>query len=160
MSADAATQEATPTATRARLTVRAAPPEHFPWIMERTGCGLTQGTRAIEAVDSTGRIVGMVAYDNWTPNSVQAHMAVEYAAVWRSLKGPAFSYPFEECGRSVLLGVITADNERSAELARSFGFTEAHRIRDGWAAGVDLIVFEMRRNECRHITQTGANNHG
>lgn len=126
-------------------------PSRFPWIEERTGCVLTRNARAIEAVREDGEIVGMVAYDNWTPASVQAHMAVDSAIVWRRLLRAAFDYPFRFAGKSLLIGIIAANNERSVAAVESFGFIETHRFIDGWREGVDLIVYEMRRKDCRWL---------
>lgn len=135
------------------MKVQAAPPAHFAWLEGRTGCTLTRNARAIEAVDRQGRVRGMVAYDGWTENSVQAHMAVDAPAVCRSLLRPAFSYPFEEAGKGLLLGFIPAHNARSVRLARHIGFHLAHRVLDGWAQGDDLLCFEMRRHECKWLTR-------
>ncbi|AAK94388.1 acyl-CoA N-acyltransferase [Myxococcus phage Mx8] len=123
------------------------------WIEALTGCVLTRNARAIQAVDASGRIRGVVAYDCWTENAVQAHMAVDTPVVWRSLLRPAFRYPFLEAGKGVLLGIIPADNARSCALALRFGFRETHRVRDGWTAGIDLVVHELRREECRWLKE-------
>lgn len=123
------------------------------WLEARTGCVLTRNARAIQAVDGAGRIRGVVAYDGWTESSAQAHMAVDAPVVWRHLVRPAFRYPFVETGREVLLGIIPADNARSCALARRFGFREAYRVVGGWAKGVDLVVHEMRRGECRWLEE-------
>jgi len=125
------------------------------WIKERTRAALTPDARAIEAVDRIGRIVGMVAYDCWTENAVTAHMAVEYPLVWRSLTVPAFSYPFEQCNRGVLVACIPSHNARSLGLALRFGFAAQHRIRDGWSVGDDMILLEMRREDCRYLRRNG-----
>lgn len=78
-------------------------------------------------------------------------MAVDAPVVWRSLLRPAFSYPFLEAGRSLLLGIIPADNTKSCGMARRLGFREAYRVIDGWSVGIDLVVHEMRRHECRWL---------
>jgi len=119
--------------------------------MERTGCTPTDGFRAIEAVDeATRRIRGMVGYDMWTENSCQAHMAVDAPIVWRALLQPAFEYPFEQCGKGIILAVIPDSNHRSLAMTRHLGFRQLHRVIDGWAVGEDLLVFEMRREWCRY----------
>ena len=96
----------------------------------------------------------MVGYDGWTENAVQAHMAVEAPSVWRRLLRPAFSYPFEEAGKGLLLGVIPSHNARSAQFARRLGFRLAYEVLDGWAAGDALLFFEMRRDECRWLQRS------
>lgn len=135
------------------MRVQAGHGEAFAWIEERTGCVLTRNARAIEARDAAGRIRGVVAYDGWTENAVQAHMAVDAAVVWRSLLPAVFEYPFVEAGKGLLLGVIPEGNKRSWGMARRLGFREAYRVKDGWATGEDLIVHEMRRDECRWLKE-------
>ena len=129
----------------------AAPRKVLSWISERAHCALTADARGIAAVDARGNIRGMVAYDGWTENACQAHMAVDSPIVWRHLVRPAFQYPFLQAGKNVLVGVIPSHNERSVEMTRALGFIEKHRIADGWAPGDDMIVFEMRRSECRWL---------
>lgn len=126
------------------------------WIIDRTGCALTSSARGIKAVDDAGRIKGMVAYDGWTPNSVQAHMAVDTPIAWRKLLPACFSVPFDECDRSWLFAMVAGDNERSLNLVRQFGFTESRRVPHGWARGVDLHLFQMHRDECRYLQQKAA----
>lgn len=131
------------------------------WIEARTGCVLTPQATMVSAVHQVAlspehelqRIRGVVAYDNWTENAVQAHMAVESPIVWRHLLEPAFDYPFRQCGKGVLLGIIPSHNSKSVEMTRSLGFRESHRVKDGWAKGDDLIVFEMRREDCRYLKE-------
>lgn len=135
----------------------AATPEALRWLEAQTGAVLTSGARGISAVDSAGRVRGVVAYDGWTPNAVQAHMAVDTPVAWRALLRPVFEYPFEQAGRRLMLGIIPADNTRSARMAESLGFRLAHRVPDGWSVGVDLLVYQMRREECRYLGRRDSN---
>lgn len=127
------------------------------WLTDRTGVIGTPRLRAIKATDTAGAIRGMVAYDEWTPASCQVHMAADTPIAWRSLLRPAFSYPFEEVGVRVLLGVIPASNTRALTMVRHFGFTLEHVIRDGFSEGVHLCLFEMRREACRWLSPEGKN---
>ena len=131
--------------------VGAASPSDFSWLQSRTSCGMTDGFRAIKAVDDSGRILGMVGYDAWTESACQAHMAVDTPIAWRALLGPAFEYPFRQAGKSVILAVIPAGNARSVNLARRLGFRDVACIRDGWARGENMLILEMRRDECRWL---------
>lgn len=123
------------------------------WLEARAGCVLSRQATLVAAVKQGApeRIRGVVAYDNWTENAVQAHMAVDSPIVWRHLLRPAFEYPFQQCGKNVLLGIIPSHNAKSVQMTRALGFKEAHRVKDGWAKGDDLIVFEMRREDCRFL---------
>lgn len=131
-----------------RLQVRAAPPEALAWLERRTGCYVTRNARGVEAVRADGTTAGMVVLDAWMPNSVQAHMAVDTPVAWRALLPAVAHYVFVYLGKQVLLGLIPEEFIRSARFARAVGFREAYRVRDGWREGEDLLVFEMRREEC------------
>lgn len=117
---------------------------------------MTSGFRAIKCVDEAGTIRGMVGYDCWTESAVQAHMAVDTPLAWRAMAPAAFEYPFLQCGKSVILGLIPASNARSVKLAKRLGLRETYRVRDGWSEGVDLVVLEIRRHECVWIQQRRA----
>lgn len=78
-------------------------------------------------------------------------MAVESPIIWRHLLRPAFEFAFERSKRSLLVGIIPAHNLRSASFAQAVGFELAHIVRDGWAPGDDMLVFEMRKEQCRWL---------
>lgn len=138
------------------MRVEAATAEDLAWLCQRAGCVLTGNAKGVAVKDSQGRTRGVVGYDGWTPNSVQCHMAVNTPVAWRALLRPAFAYPFEEAGRRVILAVIPAGNVRSVHLAKRFGLRETHRVRDGWAPGEDLVLLEMRAEECPWLRQRKA----
>ena len=133
------------------MIVQVAPPEHYAWVGEHAGCLVTPDFRALEAVQD-GRIVGMVGYCDWFPNSVHMHVAIESPMIAKHLLPPAFRYPFEEVGVGVVIGITPAWVTKAVKFNRHIGFREAHRIKDGFAVGRDLIVFEMRREECRWLS--------
>jgi RimJ/RimL family protein N-acetyltransferase len=138
------------------LVVVAAPESHFGWLSERIGGQFTSAFRAIEAVDSaTGQVVGMVGYDNWTKNSVQIHVALDSPLALRALvlrhDAPAFAYPFLQAGMGVLIGSVSSKNTRALALNKRLGFRQTHVIADGFAPGEDIILMEMRKEECRWL---------
>lgn len=135
------------------MIVRAAPPEHYGWIAERASLVPGPAFRAIEAVDEAGKIHGQVGYDGWTPNAVCMHVALEHPAALRHLLRPGFGIPFCELGREVALACVLSTNARSLALVPRLGFRFAYRVRDGWRRGVDLVWFEMRREDCRYVKE-------
>lgn len=139
-----------------------SPPEHYAWLGERTGCEMTAGFRAIEAQDGAerycrlcgryhGRIVGMVGYSGWTPNSVGMHLALDKPAAIRALLQHGFRYAFVQAEKQLVIGVTPGDNDRALKLNRHLGFRETYRVRDAWKPGVDLVIQELRRDDCRWL---------
>jgi hypothetical protein len=129
----------------------------FAWMNSRTGWIPSPTARAIKAVDDGGNIRGVVVFNSWTKTSVQAHMAVDTPIAWRRLVVPCFDYVFNQVGKRVLLALLPSDNARAMQLCESLGFRQAYAVRDGQAEGVDLVLFEMRREECRWLKEEKSN---
>lgn len=134
------------------LTALTGAPSDIAWATEHSGASIPPDSVGIKAVDSQGRIRGTVFYAEWTETSVQAHMAVDTPIAWRALLPEVFRYPFVQCGRRLLMGTIAGDNRKSLILARHLGFEVTYRIRDAKAVGVDLVLVEMRREDCRWLS--------
>jgi hypothetical protein len=135
------------------MIIRAAPPSHYLWLCQRAGCAPTGRFKAIEAVDETGRILAMVGYDHWGKpgGAVEMHVAVDDVRAVLPLRRPAFAYPFLEVGMGIAWGRVRSDNAKALRLDRALGFREVFRG-EGWMApGVDAVIMEMRRDECRWL---------
>jgi hypothetical protein len=137
--------------------VRAATPQERSLLAGVVGVHLTPEARGIVAMDATNRTVrGGVLYDGWTDTACQVHMATASPLVWRSLLPAVFEYPFLETGRTVLIGNVRASNTASVNLTKHLGFTETCRIPDAAGPGDALIIFTMRREECRYLARKAA----
>ncbi len=101
------------------------------------------------------KVLAVVGYDYWTPNSVQMHIWIQSPKAFSSRQfiREAFRYPFEICGRGLVIGVTPGDNAKALEFNRRIGFREVYRIKDGWSLGTDVVIQEMRRAECRWLDQ-------
>ena len=135
------------------MIVKAAPPEHFQYLVERAGVYPSPYFKAIEAVDSKGTVHGMFGYDGWTANAVVMHVALDTPAALRRLIHHAFEYPFIQRGLGVALCAIRGDNKRSIALTEHVGFKRAYTIKDCFGGGVDQHIYEMRREDCRWIPE-------
>lgn len=95
----------------------------------------------------------VVAYDNWTHNSVFMHVWSRSTKPWfdHRFLCECFRYPFEICGKGLVIGCTQGDNAATIKFARHVGFKETHRIKDGWKLGTDLVIQEMRREDCRFL---------
>lgn len=102
-----------------------------------------------------GEIHAMAGYDFWTPNAVQMHIWIKHPEAYlsREFIQEGFGYPFGS-GRNLVIGVTPGDNERALAFNQKIGFVEKYRIKDGWSLGTDMVIQEMRRENCRWLPRS------
>lgn len=115
----------------------------------------TPNFTGISCYSDGGDLMAMVGYDNWTPNSVQMHIWIRNPMALRGhlLTKEAFRYPHRH-GRNVFIGWCPEDNTAARKFQKFLGFKETHRIKDAWQPGVDIVVVEMRADDCRWLKET------
>ncbi len=97
----------------------------------------------------------VVAFDNWTNNAVFIHCWSRDTRPWFDARflGEIFRYPFEICKKGLVIASTQGDNAPVLEFSRRVGFRETYRVKDGWSLGTDLVIQEMRRDECRWLKE-------
>lgn len=138
------------------MIIRNAPPQHFQYLVDRAGVAPSPLFKALEVVDDKGTVHGMIGYDGWTANAVVMHIALDSPIAFRHLVRPAFVYPFVQLGLGIALCAVRGDNAKSIKLTEHVGFREVYRIKDCFGGGVDQLIYEMRREDCRWIEQRKA----
>jgi hypothetical protein len=112
----------------------------------------TLSFRGMKDMDRDGTIKAMVGLDFWTPNSVQMHVYIRSPQdLSRKFIREVFTHVFVNCNRQLVIGVTPSDNAAALELNRRVGFTQTYTMKDAWSEGVDMIVQELRAENCRWI---------
>lgn len=125
---------------------------HWPWISARANPEITPRTKGIVALDENGIILACAVFDTWTYTSGQVHVAIENkAAIRYGFIEVCMGYFFNTCDRKVMIGLTPANNLKSLKFNRHLGFTELFRVKDGYDHGVDYVVQELRKEDCRWI---------
>ena len=107
-------------------------------------------TKGITAFDEKGLPVAVCVFDSWSYNSCQIHIWIENAFVLRSgFAEEVFNFVFNS-GRTMIIGVTPADNDKALKFIKHMGFEEIFRIKDGYKIGVDYVVTEIRKENCRY----------
>jgi hypothetical protein len=114
---------------------------------------ISQYTKGIVAVDASGKPCAVVLLDNWTPTAVTGHVAIENPMAMRKLHKELFKYVFVDCGKKMLMGVTPSNNEKALKFNAHIGLTEIARIKDAYDVGVDQVVIQLLREDCKYITQ-------
>lgn len=98
-------------------------------------------------------LLGVVAYNGFCGNICSMHMAGDGNWVSRDFIKMAFDYPFNQLGLKAILAPVAATNTKALKFDKHIGFHEIHRLPDGWDDGVDLVLLEMRREDCRYLNE-------
>lgn len=138
------------------LLVRAATLSEIQQICETIPCVHNSRSNAILVEDENGGIGAMAIYDRWTNTSVEMHA---YSAGPQYVFQPEFcramfEYPFVQQNKMLAFAITPCDNIASIALARFLGFREIFRIHDGWDLGTDMVIQEIRRENCRFLEKT------
>lgn len=128
--------------------------QHWPLIPDEGKPTLSAGTKGIVAVDEAEKLVAACTFDNWAFNSCQIHIYIANPFVLKhGFAQEVFEYAFNTCGKGIVLGVTAADNLKALKFIKNIGLTEIFRIPDGYKDGVDFILTQLRKEDCRWINQ-------
>lgn len=127
------------------------PKEVGPWVCERFGGAWDASTKKAIGLERDGVLVAGVMYDNFLGSSICMHVAAE-GGYWltRDFLHAAFTYPFDQLGVHKVIGPVDSSNARARKLDTHLGFVP-EAVLTGAAAGGDLILFTMTRQQCRFL---------
>jgi hypothetical protein len=110
-------------------------------------------TKGIVARDENGKAAAICTIDSWSPNSCQMHLWIDNPMVLRrGFREEVFGFVFgKESGRQKVICVMAANNVKVVSFNKKMGFTELLRIKDGFDVGIDYVVTELNKQDCRYI---------
>jgi hypothetical protein len=132
-------------------------PSDWAWCNLQVGIKRCEDTTGIMAVDlDTNETVGACIMDNWTANSVQCHLMLTTPMLLRhKFLDCCFDFMFNSMGVNRVYGLVPANIEKAVKLNTHMGFTVKARLEEAFEVGVDYLLMEMKRENCRFIAQTG-----
>lgn len=125
----------------------------FQFVQRRVpGLSRTDDARAI-GWSHSGALVAGVIYEGFNGHNCWMHVAAEPGARWlrREYLLVCFAYPFLVCGLRRVSGYVEASNEAARRFDEHLGFVEEARLRGAASDGGDVIIYVMRREDCRHV---------
>lgn len=92
-------------------------------------------------------INAVVAYENFTPQTVKMHIAGDREVNWltRKLLSLMFVYPFEVRKVGAVFATIKRENVKSLNFVKKLGFVEFG------ASTKDFCVFVLVKSHCKYI---------
>ena len=131
---------------------------HGNWVRQFIQPVFTEGMKGVMAHRDDGSVAGGVILDCWTPNSCQVHIGAETPMVWKhGLHKEVFKYVFETTGRKFMFGFTPSSNDKAINFNEHIGFKEVYRVPDGYADGIDFIVYRLDKAECEYLEISNAN---
>ena len=104
--------------------------------------------QAFGTVSKRDELMGVVAYNGFWGHVCSMHTAGVGNWITRPLIWRSFDYPFRQLELKAVLAPVAAHNERALKLNRRLGFKDIHVVKDGWDDGDDLIILQMKPEEC------------
>ena len=123
------------------------------WINNALPILQVEDTCGIVAIDvETNTPLAACAMDNWTANSVQCHLLVLNKQVLKyEFLETCFDFIFNINGRKFVYGLVPGNNAKALKLNEHIGFTEKCRFEGAFEDGVDYVILELKRENCKYL---------
>lgn len=128
------------------------------FVSDRTGIPLSSTAKALGQLDRPGGQVQCgVIYEGCNDVNVWMHVAIEPGTVlMRDFVRYCFIYPFDELGVQRLTGWVEASNAAARRLDEHLGFKVEARLQGAASDGGDVLIYVMRREDCRPLRRRSA----
>lgn len=124
----------------------------IPHLRGPLGIVLTEHTRGFVVEDRHGSVMAAVVFEHWTKTCVTVHWALfNPLALRHGLLEEIARYAFVEGDRIKIVSPVPSDNEKALRLNRKLGFTEVARVKDMFDHGVDAVIVELHRDDCKYL---------
>jgi hypothetical protein len=126
------------------------------WLNERIDIPWSSDFRAIGLVKNDC-LVAVAGYNCFAGRTCHTHIAIlPGASVSKEFLKAGFEYPFEQCDLLRLYAWMDEADVQPLNLDLKLGFEIVHRVPNGAVSGADLLLIELKRENCRFLK--GQNN--
>lgn len=123
------------------------------WVNEQIPILRVEDTSGIMCIDlDTNTTVAAMIFDNVTPTSVQCHFMVSDAMALRhGFHKDCADLVFNHLGKRTIYGLVPADNVAAIKINKHIGFSVKCVLEDGFKVGVDYLLMELKREDCKYL---------
>lgn len=123
------------------------------WVQINLPIAWTSDTKGIVAENEEGERLGAAICDQWTWTSVTVHQIILAPMILRhGFFEEVAEYVYVHADRAIMYGLVPSDNKRALKLNKNIGFTEVARLKDAVNFGIDMVILELRKNDCRFLS--------
>lgn len=95
-----------------------------------------------------------IGYTSFLGKTCQIHVVnFDKKYTPRRLLWAAFDYPFRQAGVETLIGIVNSNNQLAMKYDQNLGFKEVYRFKGMHDDGGDIVVFEMKKQDCRFLKE-------
>ena len=136
-------------------TIVTNPAQVWAYVHTKVPVPVTSGMTGLGLVRD-GEFVAGVIYEGFNGVNVWMHVAAEVGRKWlnREFLRYCFEYPFEELGVQRVSGAVDASNIDARRFDEHLGFKQEAVLHGAAADGGDIILYVMRREDCRFLART------
>jgi len=122
------------------------------WFTLRNPVQLIPDMTSILAYDKdTGALLAGCVMDNWTETSCQAHLCIDVPLVVRhGFLNEIADFVYNTAGRLMIHSLVPANNLKALSVDKKIGFKEVTRLKDAFKQGVDYVLLELRKEDCKY----------
>lgn len=122
------------------------------WVADKIGCDRNWGAFEAIGIEQDGAIIAGVVIDGYTKNARCSIHCAGDGKRWlnREFLSVVFRYVFVQAACRVVVSTVNSENEASMKFTAHLGFEEQCRVEGGSPEG-DLVIFAMRRENCRWL---------
>jgi len=104
-------------------------------------------------LEKDGELVAGVLYEGFNGHNCWMHVGAQPGGKWlnREYLRYCFHYPFVEVGLKRVSGAVDASNLEARRFDEHLGFKQEAVLRGAASDGGDLILYVMRREDCRYV---------
>lgn len=104
-------------------------------------------------LEEDGELVAGVLYEGFNGQNVWMHVAAEPGGKWltRAFLEICFDYPFNQMGVKRVSGYVEAKNSAARRFDEHLGFRQEAVLSGAASDGGDVILYAMRREDCRYL---------
>lgn len=123
------------------------------WVSETIGClPWPDGTAAL-GLEEDGELVAGVVLDGYMEKGCGSLHCAGVGKQWLSRRFllAVFDWCFNQLELKVLINKVSGANAASLRFTEHIGFSQLARFPKAWDGENDLVLFELRRENCRWI---------
>jgi RimJ/RimL family protein N-acetyltransferase len=128
------------------------PARVWAFVKQQVPVNVVSGMKGL-GLERDGDLIAGVLYEGYNGVNVWMHVAADHTKRWlnRDYLRYCFQYPFDELNCKRVSGYVEASNADARRFDEHLGFKQEAVLTGAASDGGDVILYAMRREDCRYV---------